>query len=318
MFGRILHFLGKLYQIVFALVMIAVSAGAAWLIWYFYEDEKLQNRFIREGKMVQVKVSETTYEQHDWRDRIGNSHYIHFPYQGKTYTTRYVFDTAWVSVGDRVRLLYHPQLDQFRQIHVERPPSRVVSPLIEWSTTKGLSLEHKLLGGVILAVCFIFFFAGSLLVLLTGWTFITILARGLLVLVLGALAVFFTYDTIQYYNYWNRLRDNGRPMTVTVEGTDRHSLSRRSRTRSSSFRQYRYEASFRYRNQTRIIPIGEQDYDRLKPKDRLEVLYDPALDDFMPVGYAGDRFKVLLPLFFLALFLIFGWNLVFKKEAKGR
>ncbi|GAB3907952.1 hypothetical protein GCM10028803_42650 [Larkinella knui] len=307
-------FLGKLYQLVISLVVVAFLAVAAWFVWHLYEEERLQNQFLKDGKVVEVTVSDVDWSRHSYRDMLGNSNYLTFPYQQKTYQTRYVFDTAWVSPGDRIRLLYHPGRDAFLQQHVERKPGRVVSRLVQWSSINGFSREYKLLVGFLAVATALFFFAGGVVVSITGWTFVQTVARFVLVLVLGIAALFFTYDTWEYFQYYRHVKTNGRPMDVTVLDTDRHRIG--NSTRSSGFTQYRYDATFRYKPGERVVPITEDEYETTHPNDRLRVLYDESQDDFMSARYAGDYAQVIAPLFFWILVLVTGRNVFLKSEKK--
>ena len=309
-------FLGKLYRFVVSLIVVALLAAVAWFMWHWYEDERLQNQFLKEGKVVEVKVADVDGTQRSYRDMLGNSRYVTFPYRQKRYTIRVVFDTAWVSSGDRIRLLYHPQLDEFRQQFFDRKPGRVESRLVNWSSVRGFSKENKLLLGFLVVVTSLFFFAGGLLVSLTGWTILQTIARFVLIAVLGIAAAFFTYDTWEYVQYYQHLKANGQPMDVTVLDTDRHRVGRS--TRSSGFALYVYDAVFTYQAEKWVVPITEDDYETLKPNDKLRVLHDSSLNDFMSATYSGDYAQAIVPVFFWVLFLVVGWNVLVKSEKRGK
>jgi hypothetical protein len=83
MLRAIVVFLGKLYRFVVSLVLVALLAVAAWFMWHLYEDEKLQNRFLKEGQVVEVEVTEVDWSRHSFRDTWGNSNYLTFPYHQK-------------------------------------------------------------------------------------------------------------------------------------------------------------------------------------------------------------------------------------------
>jgi hypothetical protein len=161
---------------------------------------------------------------------------------------------------------------------------------------------------------FLFFFGGGVLVSITGWTFIQLIARFVLVLVLGIAALFFTYDTWAYYQYYQHVKANGQSMDVTVLDTDRHRVGRS--TRKELFVNYYYDATFRYRTDERVIPITEDEYETLKPKDKLRVLYDSSRDDFMSATYSGDYWQAVVPLIFWIFFLVTGWTIFLKPEKK--
>lgn len=313
MLRDLFNFLGRLYNLVVSLILMALLAGATWLMWHFYQEEKLQNLFLEEGQRVQVQITEVDLAQRSWRDVFGNATYIKFPYQQKTYETRYGMDSAWVGTGDRVNLLYHPGRDEFRQPHTERKPDRTVSRLVRWSSVNDFSLENKLLAGVLVLATALFFVAsGAIVSLLPGLTFIQAIARMVLVVVLGVVAVFFSYDAAAYYRYYQHVKTNGRPLEVTVLETDRHRIGRS--TRRSAFKSYRYDATCRFGKGKRTIPITEDEYEILKPNDRLTVLYDESLDDSMSATYPGNYWLYAAPVFFWILFLFFGWRALFGKQ----
>ena len=187
-----------------------------------------------------------------------------------------------------MKLLYNPQTDAFGQPQrmVISSPNRVVSRLIDWTIIKGFKRENQLLGGLILAAMALFFQRVAGTVFMIG---------------LGASAVFLTYDTIQYYRYFDSLRTNGQPMDVVVLDTDRHI---HGRGHKGSGHWYTYDATFRYNGQERVIAIDEADYDRLKSGDtRLRVLHNAAQNDFTAVDYSAGFSQLLLPVFFW--FLLF-------------
>ncbi|MGA0559897.1 hypothetical protein ACO2Q8_24765 [Larkinella sp. VNQ87] len=307
-------FLGRLYRLVASLVLIAILAVAAWLLGYFYQEEHTQNRFLREGRPIEVRLATAELEQRSWRDAFGNVAYVTFPYHQKTYMTRYVMDTAWVGSGDRVRLLYHPELDEFRQQHAEPKPDRSTSRLIRWSSASDFSTENKLLAGLLVVITSLFFFAGGFIVSLTGWTFLQSVARLVLVVVLFGVAVFFSYDAVEYFRYYGKLKASGQPMDVPVLKTDRHRVGRS--TRSTVFKSYTYQATCRFPQGERTIPITEDDYETVKPTDRLAVLYNAGQDDAMSATYPGDYWTLVVPVFFWLLFGVVGWKTFLKRVDK--
>jgi hypothetical protein len=103
--------------------------------------------------------------------------------------------------------------------------------------------------------------------------------------------------------YYGRLKANGRPVAVHVTGTDRAAYYRRQSRYGKS---YRYTARVQFNGQERVIPLEEAGYEALRPGDRLTVLYDPSLEDMMPVDYPMDSrefialgFAWLVSLYFL-------------------
>lgn len=309
-----LTFVRKLYQLIASLVLIGILSVGAWFLWHAYEDERLQNLFLEEGQIVEVTVAESDYTQRSWRDMLGNVLYLRFPYQQKTYETRYVVDSAWIESGSRVRLLYHPGRDEFRQPHTERQANHRVSRLIKWSSINDFSDAYKFLAGFLVVVTFIFFFASGTLVSLTQWTFLQTFAQTILVIVLALVAVFFTYDSIQHYQYYQRVKSNGQPVDITVLSTDRNRIGKS--TRRSLFKQYRYKATTQYRNQERVFRITEEEFETLKPNDRLRVLYNATLDDMMSATYTLSFWQFLAPGLVWLLFLAVFWNWIAKAKPK--
>ncbi|WP_460635453.1 hypothetical protein [Larkinella harenae] len=307
-------FLGRLYQLIASLALIAILTIAAWFLWHAYEEERLQNLFLKEGQLVEVAVADADYTQRSWRDMVGNTVYLHFSYQQKTYETRYVLDSAWISVGSAVRLLYHPGRDAFRQPHAEQKPDHRISRLIKWSSVNDFSGAYKLLGGFLVVATFLFFLASGILVSFTGWPFLQTIAQTVLVVVLALVAVFFTYDMVQHYRYYQRVKLSGQPMEVTILATDRDRVGKS--TRRALFKQYRYNATCRYQHQERVFPITETDYETLKPNDQLRVLYHTTLDDLMSATYSLDYGQFAAPVLIWLLFLAVFWNLIYKAQRK--
>ncbi|MFD2573837.1 hypothetical protein ACFSUS_24585 [Spirosoma soli] len=300
MLRNLFRLLGRVYTAFWALVMTALLAAATWVMWYLYQAERLDSKFAREGQLVKVQIKETDRNPRMFLDQFGNAVYVRFNYRNQTYKTRCANDSTWLSAGDHIQLLYHPGLDKFQPPQRARTatPTRVRSRLIEWSSMVDFSREHQLLGGFILAALALFFVGGGAIVTLTSWTFIQTIARFVLLAALGVAALFFTYDTIQYFQYFQSLRANGRAMEVDVTDTDRTNHSRRSRSHW-----YTYDATFRFQGQERVVAIDEDDYERLNGTDRkLRVLYNSSLNDFIAVDYSPAFSQLLLPLFFWFLF----------------
>jgi len=314
MIRDIFAFLGRLYQGVVSLVLVAVLAVIAWGLWHFYNEARLANRFRREGQPVTVTIEETDWSRRKWQDAVSNSVYVMFHHNNKLYTTRCVVDTVWFSEGDRLPLLYHPQLDQFHQIKVDQKPlAAPKSRLVEWSSLSRLDVEHQMLFLLLLVVTLFFFFTGGLVVRLTNWTFIQVIAQLVLVFLLGVAALFFTYETVAYRQYYQQLKANGRPAEATVVTTQRERIGR-SRRSTNLFESYRYQATVRFREKERIVAITEHDYEKLKTGDRLPVLYDASQDDLMPSDYPGSSDLVKVAIGLWIIFVGVGWALLFRKK----
>ncbi|MCY7352906.1 MAG: hypothetical protein LH606_19980 [Cytophagaceae bacterium] len=300
--------LGRIASLIVGIVVTAGLAVAAWGMWYGYQEARLQRRFVTEGQPVEVIVRDVSRERKTWLDAFGNSAYVDFPYRGRNYTTRFASDTLWVSAGDRVQLLYHPQLDAFRQPVTVRKPGRVTSRLIKWSVVAGFSREYQLLAGFLLVAAALFFFGGGVLVMITGWTFIQDLARLVLVALLAAGALFFTYDSIAYYRYYQHLRSQGQPLEVTALDKYKTAHGRRSVS------WYTYDATIRFENQERVIPIEEDEYEMLRPPAPLRVLYDREQDDLVSATYAMEYSQFFAPVFLWVLLGVVLWKQDFKKR----
>ncbi|WP_461039603.1 hypothetical protein [Spirosoma harenae] len=288
-----------------SVILTAVLGVITWLCWGFYQEEVLQSRFMKEGKPISVTVDQAERERRSWRDILGNSVYLHFTYQGKPYTTRYVMTDTYVSSGDQVQLLYHPTIDAFRQ------PGRVVvfnqyagkSRLVNWTTVRDFSNENKLLVlCIILATAFLFM-ASGIIVSILPIPFLRSSVQLILIVELVAVAIFFTYDTWKYHQYYQSMKAQGHPEMVKVISTHRHSYHRSSRHRHWS-EWYDYYAYISFKGQQRTIAISEEDYESLKPNDPLKALYDPSVDDLMSADYSFEFKKIAVPVFFWLIALV--------------
>lgn len=277
--------LSRLVNGFWALVITALLGGVTVVMWHVYEQERLNARFRAEGIPTTVQLRHADHHGRTVWDMFGNVVYAQFTYRGRAYETRLQPDSGWVSGGDRLNLLYHPPTDEFRQPHPvqERVRLRGVSRLIGWTVLRGFSREHQALGGLLLAVVALFFVGAGAIAQLTRFTGLQPVARFGLLAVLGMGAVYFTYDTFQYYQYIDRLRTQGQPITVGGVQVERH----RPRYAEHSEDWYLYEATFPFRGQNRRIAIDEPDYDRVKTGDTsLAVRYSSAADDFIAADYA--------------------------------
>ncbi|HEX8657953.1 MAG TPA: hypothetical protein VF690_10480 [Hymenobacter sp.] len=299
MFQKLLRLLGQLYGLLWALILTGLLGVAALVTWHFYQEEHLQSQLRTEGQPVTVRIERTDKTSRELWDALGNFTYVGFTYHNQPYETRVVSDTVWLSTGDRVALLYHPRLDVFRQPpRMQSSPSRVVSRLINWTVAASFTAEAKALGLFALVAMALFFVISGLLATITGLTFVRTIARAVLIVGLVAAALFFSYDTMQYFRYATQLQRNGRPMEVAVVDTDRHTHGRKTSW-------YTYDATFRFNGQERVVPIEEADYKRLNPKNaQLTVRYDATLNDFIAAGYSPSWLEAVTPGFFwLLLFL---------------
>lgn len=269
MFQKLFTALGRVYSFIMSLVVAAILVVTTWAFWMLYQDARLQGEFVKEGQLLSVRVDRAEHEQRTWRDMLSNSAYLTFRYKGKGYTSRFVVDTTYVSAGDRVQLLYHPAFDAFRQARndVRFDQSTRKSRLIGWTTVRSFNDENRLLLLCLLLSAATFFIVSGVVVTIIPIPFLQAIARLVFIVALAIGAAFFTYDTYQYYHYYQHLKTSGRAVAVRVLDTDRRSIGRGN---SRSGHWYRYEATIRYQQQERMIPISEDDFETLKPNDTLQ------------------------------------------------
>lgn len=299
-------FLRLIMMLIFAAVMGVLALGS----WQLYKNEKELQQFITEGHPVKVQVTATDRQNQAWYDQFSNNVYITFNYNNRLYTIRYVQDSGWVNAGDRVTLLYHPAADAFRQlnrqIHFNKPT--INSRLISFSFIGRWNEGQKwLLLTLILATVFALVSIGIISSFVQ-----TPLLQGLGRLIITGLvvcgALYFTYNAWKYNQYYNKVKNNSQQETVTVLGTNSHARSKRN----SWF--YDYSATVQFGNEHKTIPIEEEDYERLKPNDKLQVLYNKEEDDMMPVNYEADNTNIFVALFIWGFAAFFIWNSFFKHK----
>lgn len=297
--------LGRVFNFLISLVVAVILGFTTWAFWGIYQEALVQREFVKEGQLISVTVNQADHKQRSLRDIMGNSVYLTVAYKGKDYTTRYVRDTTYVSAGDRVQLLYHPRYDAFRQpgdeIHFDQ--SKRKSRLIDWTAIRFFSNENRLLFFCLFLSIATFFLISGVIATVLPVPFLQSLARFVFVATLFAAAVFFTYDTWRYYQYYQHLKTDGQQVTVRVLDTDRKARFRQS-SRHTFYKVYDYDATIQYQKQERVIPISEDDFERLKPNDSLKVFYDESIDDFMSVDYSLTYSQILLPAFFWLLAFI--------------
>jgi hypothetical protein len=315
MFKQLIKAISEIYRFIISLIVIVILGGATYVCWMLYDDMLLQKQFATEGQLITVPVKDIDLKQRSWRDIIGNMEYLTVDYQGKDYSVRYVRDSSFVSSGDQIKLLYLPEKDAFRQPdnidHFRQTTNK--SRLVQWTTVRDFTIEHKmLLMCLVLSTASFFFIAGFIA------TYIPVpllqdLARILLTIEFIVGTIFLTYDSWAYYQYYNRLKTKGQEISVKVLDTNRRVFGRSSRNHW-----YTYEATVRYQ-QERIIRISEDDYDRLKPGSSLNVVYDSSVDDMMSVNYPAGFSQAILPVFFGFLTVIAirsGFSRIKRKEQR--
>ncbi|SOD81910.1 hypothetical protein [Spirosoma fluviale] len=302
MLGKIATVLGRLYTFLLSLVVALILSVATWGMWQYYQDVRLLDDFSRKARPVTVAITNAEQKQRSWQDVFSNSTYLTVEYQGKAYPCRFVMDSGYVGSGDRVKLLYHPDYDSFRQPRavLKFDESNRKSRLIEWSSIRDFSPSNRLLLLCMLLSTASFFFSSGLIGSLIPIPFLQTIARFLFVLALGCAAIFFTYDTIAYFNYYQLLNKEGQSVSVPVLATNRKAHGRK-------YNWYTYEATVRHQGQERIVPISEDDFDALSSSlpGSVTVRYVAAVDDLMADDFTPDYWVIVVPLFFYLLVFLF-------------
>ncbi|MCS3797799.1 hypothetical protein [Niastella sp. OAS944] len=313
MANRILSSVRSFFRLITLLIFAAVLGVLAWGSWQLYKNEKELQQFIKEGHPVKVQVTATDRQNLTWYDQFSNKVYITFNYNNRLYTSRYVQDSGWVYVGDKVTLLYHPELDGFRQLnrqmHFNKPSTS--SRLISFSFMGRWNEGQKWL---LLTLMLTTVFTLIALSILAGFLQIPLLGHIGRFIVTGlvvGVALYFTYNAWQYNQYYNKIRNNSKSETVTVLSTNYHARSKRN----SWF--YDYDATVQFGNEQKTIPIEEEDFEKLKANDKLEVLYNKEENDMMSVNYSADSTNIFVALFMWGFAIFFIYTSFFKRKAKS-
>lgn len=300
MVKEIITALGRLYNFVVSLVVALLLGVVTWGMWQYYQDVHLQDEFFKKGVAMTVLIREAEQQQRSWQDYFSNSTYLTVGYKGKSYTCRYVMDDGYVGSGDRVKLLYHPDYDAFRQRHsvLKIDESNRTSRLLSWSSIRDFTPTHRVLLLCILLSTASFFFISGLIVSIIPIPFLQTIARFVFIVALGCAAIFFTYDTIAYFNYYEHLKTKGQAVSVPV-------LAKNRSTHGRKYHWYSYDATIRYQGRERVIPITEDEYDQVTPAGSMTVRYDASVDDLMSLAYTPSYGIIVVPLFFgLLVFLL--------------
>jgi hypothetical protein len=292
------------------LVFAGVSGVLAWGSWQLYKNEKELQQFIQVGHPVSVQVTATDRQNRTWYDQFSNKVYITFNYNNRLYTTRYIQDSGWVNAGDKVSLLYHSGEDAFRQLnrqmHFNKPGTG--SRLISFSFIGKWNDGQKWL---LLTLMFATVFALAAIGIINSVVSIPLLSMFGRFIITGLVvcgALYFTWNAWQYNQYYNKIKNNSRQETVTVLGTGSHARSKRN----SWF--YDYDATVQFGSEQKTIPIEEEDYDKLKANDKLQVLYNKEENDMMPVNYSADHTNWFVALFMWAFAIFFLYTNFFKRK----
>lgn len=296
--------IGTVAGFITLLVITAVIGLLAWLARQQYLGQRQYEQISTEGQKVTVRADQVDRTSRSWKDQFVNTVYLTFTYQHKPYTLRYQQDTGWLNTGDRVDLFYHPGLDAFRQPRLHSyfksnlHHSRLIGFAISAQWTDGRKWQVL---WIALASVFALLLC-SLLARLTGLQAIRTLGRLLFIGLLLTGVVYLTYNTWQYYRYYNQLRSGAREETVQVLSTNSRSVSKRS----NWF--YTYEATVQQGKQEKLIPIDEAEYKTLKPGAPLQVYYNSQLNDMMSVNHTPGHTNLVATLFAWFLLLFFSWQ----------
>jgi hypothetical protein len=299
------------YTSVMSLILVILLGCLARGSWRLYQNEKELQQFIKEGRPVNVQVTATDRQNHTWYDQFFNKVYVTFSYNNQPYTVRYLQDSGWVNTGDRLTLLYHPRYNNFRQAgkQVSFKTRDYRSRLLEFSFISMWSDERKwLLLTLLLATAATLTGIG----LINSFVQVPVLplaGRFIVTAAVVTFAVYFTYNSWQYHRYFTKIKNEGQPAAVTVisTGYERHSKRRKSWWVT-------YDARVQFGKEQKVIPIEEEDYDKLKANDQLPVIYNMELNDMMPVNYTGNNMNSWGALFFWGFTIFFVWQYFFKRK----
>jgi hypothetical protein len=298
-------FVARLYTLLISIALSVIMGFAVWVCWEVYIEEKSAALFLKEGQRILVKVEEVSTLPHSWRDYVSNTTYLTFQYKQEKYEARFMNDRQLVSAGDSVYLLYHSQLDTFRQVKQVLPfnQSQPKSRLIKWSVINTFNPENRWLVLSLTFSAFFFLYTCGVVVSITGWNFLQTAGRFVGIILLIAATLFLSYDCWTYYQYYQRVKTNGQQAKATIIHTDRNAYSSRQ---SRDWKWYMYTAKVDFQGQEKIIPIQEKDYALLKPGDELLVLNEEVLKEVIPVDYPIDYRQFWLAIFFwLMSFFVF-------------
>ena len=291
----------KIITVIGQLLILAFLGLVARECWRNYNEKKTVESVNKDGVLLRVRIDQVSNKKMTWRDYIGNSRYITFHYREKPYTIRYIQDTIFLQDGVSVPVVYSASNDLFIRPEKTDLENRFykTSPLVKWTVIRLFSGSHAALffalvltaAFVVLALGFLATLTGSDLIRRVGNLLIVVCALG------GTL--FLCYDAWVYWRYYSHLKHEGTPATVRVEEIERHREFNNDRSKVFIF--YVYQARVNFHGESRIIVVGEKDYDRTKAGDTLDVLYDANIDDMMSVNYSLLYHNLIFPLVFLVI-----------------
>jgi hypothetical protein len=302
-------FLGRLYGILLSIIISILLGFVCYGFWDYYKDSVELERFQQEGTLVKVKVDSMTQKPVKWMDYLGNTGYIHFHHQGKNYTSRFLIDTIFPSEGTEVRLLYHSEEGRFRQqkaqFHYTTNPR--YSKLIKWSVVNTFNEKNKLLFACLFITASFVIYSSGTLVRITNLEFIRVIGRlvfGVLI-ILGGL--FLIYDSWIYYRYYNHIKTHGEVLELPLV----KSTEIVHRPKRGHVYWYSYTGTVIFKGVDKTIAIDKDDYEQIKPGQKMHVYYDSSLDDMMSIRNPLDYRHFLVVVFVLVM--CFGFLFVNRK-----
>jgi hypothetical protein len=254
--------------------------------WRFYSDEQRVNNIGKDGVRITVHVDKVSNEKKSWRDYISNSKYISFAYHEKPYTLRYSQDSIFLQDGVEAPVIYSASRDEFMQpaLALAQQPMYKTSPLVNFTAVKLFSTTNVILFFALLITVVLVVFILGFLATITGLGIIRAFQSGVLLLCALAGAIYLTYSSYTYWQYYTHLKSAGVPQVVKLEDISRDAQVN-SRDNSDFLMLYTYQARINFHGESRVIAVGEKDYEKLHPGDNINVIYDPAIDDMVSANY---------------------------------
>ena len=304
-----MSFIKRIFLFILHCGLILFLVVVARETWSSYQEEKLTDRFAREGTPVSVRVGAESQVKKNWKDYLSNNRYFTFTYQEKTYTVHYFLDSGWVGTGDLIHLLYLPALDAFRQPgnFVRRGTGYKKSPLVSWIVVGTFSLANRSLFITVLLSVVIVVFSLSAMARLTGISLFDKLANVIVIVAAYSSAIFFTWDLWMNYRYYNAVKAQGSTLTLPVITTDAYTYGT-PRYSNSVYEAHYYSATVEFGSESRMIAINESDYDHLKPRDALAVWYNRDMDDMVSAAYRVEKYKWFFPVMIWILGAFYTWK----------
>jgi hypothetical protein len=109
--------------------------------------------------------------------------------------------------------------------------------------------------------------------------------------------LFLIYDGWIYYRYYNQVKTRGQVLEVPL--TSSQEIVHRPRSGRSYW--YTYTGTVNFRGVEKRISISKEDYQEIKPGQKIPVLYEPSLDDMMSVRNPLDYRHLIAVAFVLII-----------------